>query len=66
MWSQPRLSAMVHVLVATGLLAAFVVMWAMKQRHPEWHHAALFGLLPAKMLNYTAAGVHIVRLLWLR
>ena len=66
MWSQPRLSALVHVLVATGLLAAFLVLWVMKQRHPEWHHAALFGLLPAALLNYMAAGIHIVRLLRLR
>lgn len=66
MWSQPRVSLMVHALVATGLLALILVTTAMKQRHPDWHQAGLFGLLPAAILNYLAAGFHLVRLLRLQ
>lgn len=66
MWSQPRLSALVHAVVATGLLAAFVVTSVMKQRHPDWYQAGMFRLLPAAILNYLAAGFHVVRLLRLQ
>lgn len=66
MWSQPRISALVHALVATGLLAAFVVTSVMKQRHPDWYNAGLFGLLPAAILNYMAVGFHVVRVLRLQ
>jgi hypothetical protein len=63
MWSQPRLSVLVHAAVATGLLATFLVTSVMRQRHPDWYQAGMFGLLPAAVLNYLAAAFHAVRLL---
>jgi hypothetical protein len=63
MWSNPRLSLLIYALVATGLLVSFCATVLMKGQHPDWFRAAPV-LVAAALLNYLAAGFHLVR--WLR
>jgi len=65
-WSQPRISFLVHATVATALLVAYfaVATGGPRQTHPDWYRAGLTTLLPIAILNYLAAGFHLVR--WLR
>lgn len=66
MWSQPKISMIVHAIVATGLLVAYIASAAsaVREHHPDWYTTGLTVLLPVAALNYLAAGLHLVR--WLR
>lgn len=66
MWSQPKISLVVHAIVATGLLFAYVAVATagVREQHPDWYRTGLTILLPVAALNYLAAAVHLVR--WLR
>ncbi len=66
MWSQPKLSMLVHAAVATALLGAYcaVVLTGMRAQHPDWYKTGLTVLLPVSALNYLAAAFHMLR--WLR
>lgn len=66
MWSQPKISMVVHAVVATGLLIAYfaVATGGVRDQHPDWYRTGLTVLLPVAALNYLAAGFHLAR--WLR
>lgn len=66
MWSQPKISVIVHAIVATGLLIAYIASATSEAReyHPDWYTTGLTVLLPVAALNFLAAGVHLAR--WLR
>jgi hypothetical protein len=66
MWSQPRISFLVHAAVATGLLLGYFAVAAsgVREHHPDCYRAGLTTLLPVAILNYLAATFHLVR--WLR
>lgn len=66
MWSQPKISVIVHAIVATALLVAYVASAApaAREHHPDWYAAGWTVLLPVATLNYLAAGIHLLR--WLR
>jgi hypothetical protein len=66
MWSQPRLSVLVHGLVATGLLAIVVLIWTAKQRQAGEYNTTFYTLLAASLLNYIAAAYHLSRFVRLR
>ena len=66
MWSQPRLSVLVHGLVATGLLAIVVFMWTVRQRQAGEYTTTFYTLAAVSLLNYLAAAYHLSRFVRLR